>query len=98
MIPDLKVLKPFSPNESRDIEAVLKGDYQNYHKRRHDVLLLPDYRFFQERLENSPFDKLNIESPALNYRFLAPFLIKAELSPGLAFSEALLTRTQKYET
>ena len=91
MIPDLQVLKPFSENEARDIEEALKGDYKKYHKRRKDVLLLPDYRSFEERLEKSSFDKISIESPALKYRFLVAFLMKAELSPGLAFGETFLT-------
>ena len=91
MIQDLRVLNPCSQNEAQDIEQALKGDYKHYSKRRKDVLLLPDYRSFRERIENSLFDKMNIESPALKYRFFVPFLMKAELSPGLAFSETLLT-------
>ncbi len=88
---DLHAWNTCSENETRDIEQAWKGDYKHYSKRRKDVLFLPDYRSFRNRIENSSFDKMNIESPALKYRFFVPFLMKAELNPGLAFSEMLLT-------
>ena len=91
MMQGLQVLKPFSQTEARDIEEALKGDYKNYHERKEDIFVLPNSQCFKDRLENSTFDKMNIESPALKYRFLTPFILKAELNPGLAFSEVLLT-------
>lgn len=92
MIPAFKLLKPFSRNEALDIEEALKGDYKgNYYNVKKDIILLPESQSFQERLDNSKLDNLNVESTALNYRFLVPFIIKAELNPGLAFSEALLS-------
>jgi len=92
MILDFQVLIPFSKNEARDIEEALNGDYkENYHDGGTDIFLLPEFRSFQERLENSTFDNMNIESAASKYRFLVPFVIKAELSPVLAFSEVLLS-------
>ena len=92
LIPDLNVLNPFSKSEARDIAEALKGDYkEKYHERKSDIFLLPDFRSFQERLEKSKFDNINLESAVSKYRFLAPFLMKAELSPGLAFSEVFLS-------
>lgn len=92
IIPDFQLLNPFSKNEVRDIEEAWKGDYKgNYHDGKKDIVLLPEFRSFQERLENSTFDDMNVESAVSKYRFLVPFIIKAELNPGLAFSEVLLS-------
>ena len=94
MMSDFRILEPISisTKEARDIEEALKGDYkQNYHLEEDAIFLLPKFRNFEDRLDDSAFDNMNVESTALKYRFLVPFIIKAELSPGLAFGEVLLT-------
>ena len=89
---DFRILEPLSTKEARDIEEALKGDYkQNFHLEEEAIFLLPKFRNFEDRLDDSAFDNMNVESTALKYRFLVPFIIKAELSPGLAFGEVLLT-------
>ena len=92
MKPYFQILNPFSKNEARDIEEAWKGDYKgNYHDGKKDIVPLPEFRSFQERLENSTFDDMNLESAVSKYRFFVPFIIKAELNPGLAFSEVILS-------
>ena len=56
-----------------------------------NMFLLPDHRQFEERLSSSNCDGLSLESNSRKYRFLSAFIIKAELCPGLAFGEVLLT-------
>jgi hypothetical protein len=84
--------KPISENEIRDIEQALMGDYKDHYQRsKGNIIVLPEAKLFEERLENSKIDNLSIDSPARRYRFLVPFVIKSELSPGLAFGEGLLS-------
>lgn len=92
IIPDCQAMQEFSRNEVRAIGEALAGDYkENYHNGKNDILQLPEFRSFQERLENSTFDAISMEFAGSKYRFLVPFIIKAELNPGLAFGEALLS-------
>jgi len=92
VMPDFRVLKPFSTKEASDFREALRGDYDgNYHISEDDIFLLPEHRVFEERIEHSKFDNINLESDALKFRFFVPFIIKAELKPGLAFGEVLLT-------
>lgn len=91
MIRELRLPRLCSDGEARDIEEALQGDYKSYSKRKQDFLHLPDAAEFQERLNSSTFDTMNIESRALKYQFLLPFVLKAELNPGLALSELVLT-------
>jgi len=89
------IIEPLSDNGARDIEEAWMGDYkQNYHHRKGLIFTLPEFRDFEERLESSKFDNMSLESTARRYRFLVPFIIKAELSPGLAFAEAIFTWIQ----
>ncbi len=91
MVRELRLPRLCSDREARDIEEALNGDYKSYSKRKQDFVHLPNAAEFQERLNSSAFDKMNIESNALKYQFLLPFLLKAELNPRLAFSELFLT-------
>eukprot|EP00537_Pseudo-nitzschia_pungens_P008703 CAMPEP_0172361892 /NCGR_PEP_ID=MMETSP1060-20121228/5653_1 /TAXON_ID=37318 /ORGANISM="Pseudo-nitzschia pungens, Strain cf. cingulata" /LENGTH=1046 /DNA_ID=CAMNT_0013084285 /DNA_START=68 /DNA_END=3208 /DNA_ORIENTATION=+ len=92
IIPGLQLLLPFSKKETSDIREALRGDYnENYHQVEDDIFLLPEHRIFEQRLERSTFDNMNLEYNSFKFRFLVPFIIKAELKPGLAFGEALLT-------
>ena len=91
MVRKLRMLKPYSDEEARDIEEALRGDYKYYNERRQDIVYLPPADSFEQRLNNSAFDKMHLESNALKYQFFLPFLLKAELNPGLAFGEVFLT-------
>lgn len=91
-LPDFKVLRPFSTKQAADIVEAFRGDYKGkYHIAEEDIFLLPQYQFFEQRLDKSTFDDLNIETDSIKFRFFAPFIMKAELKPGLAFTEVLLT-------
>ena len=90
-INDIRITK----HGARDIEEAWMGDYkENYDHKNGSIFTLPEFRHFEERLEDSTFDNMNLESTARRYRFLVPFIIKAELSPGLAFAEVMLTWIQ----
>ncbi len=88
---------PISRREIRDIESALMGDYRNVRDGRESggvssIFSLPEARDFEIRLVSSKtYDNLNVDSTARRYRFLVPFIIKAEMSPGLAFAEVMLT-------
>lgn len=84
---------PISSREIRDIENAFMGDYRNVGQNSHrGIFSLPMARDFEIRLVSSKtYDSLNVDSTARRYRFLVPFIIKAEMNPGLAIAEALLT-------
>lgn len=77
----------------RDIEQCLMGDYEGHylHEENEKLFRMPEASYFEQRLENSKVDNLNMDSAARKYRFLVPFMIKAELCPGLAFAEGILS-------
>lgn len=84
---------PITGREVADIENALLGDYKDkYHPQKGTIFLLPEARDFEKRLKAAKtFDSLNVDSTARTYRFLVPFIIKAEISPGFAFGEGMLT-------
>jgi hypothetical protein len=88
---------PISSCEIRDIENAFMGDYRNVRRGSNSqsvggIFSLPEARDFEIRLASSKtHDNLNVDSTARRYRFLVPFIIKAEMSPGLAFTEGLVT-------
>ena len=56
------------------------------------MIVLPYAKDFEQRAETiGSIDSLQIESRKRRYRFLVPFILKAELNPGLAFGECLVT-------
>jgi hypothetical protein len=83
---------PIPESGMRDIEQALMGDYKDrYYVGKGGLFWMPEASAFEERLKNSKVDNLILDSTARRYRFLVPFIIKAELNPGLAFAEGLLT-------
>lgn len=90
-IADIRLPGPITQSDVRDIEQALMGDYKNeYYQERGAMIWMPEAAAFEDRLKNSKVDNLNIDSAARRYRFLVPFIIKAELNPGLAFGEGML--------
>ena len=56
------------------------------------MIVLPCAKDFELRAESvGSIDNLQIESRKRRYRFLVPFILKAEMNPGLAFGECLAT-------
>jgi hypothetical protein len=91
-IADIRLPGPITESDVRDIEQALMGDYKDeYYQERGAMVWMPQATAFEDRLKNSKVDNLNIDSAARRYRFLVPFIIKAELNPGLAFGEGILT-------
>ncbi|KAG7368507.1 hypothetical protein IV203_031250 [Nitzschia inconspicua] len=91
-IAEIRLPGPIPESGMRDIEQTLMGDYKdNYYQEKGALFWMPEAGAFQERLKRSKVDNLNLDSTARRYRFLVPFIIKAELSPGLAFAESMLT-------
>ena len=89
---DMRLQGPMPESGVRDIEQALIGDYEgHYHDEKGSLFRMPEATYFEQRLENSKFDNMNMDSTARRYRFLVPFIIKAELNPGLAFAEGILT-------
>lgn len=94
-IANIRLPGPIPESGMRDIEHALLGDYKDRYNVEGEgdvaLFLMPEASAFEERLKNSKVDNLILDSTARRYRFLVPFIIKAELSPGLAFAEGLLT-------
>jgi hypothetical protein len=93
-IGDIRLPGPIPESGMRDIEEALMGDYKDRYdiesKGKGILFWMPEASAFEDRLKNSQVDNLILESAARRYRFLVPFIIKSELSPGLAFAEGLL--------
>jgi hypothetical protein len=93
-IADIRLPGPIPEAGMRDIEEALMGDYKDrYYEEKGTLFRIPEASAFEARLKKSKADNLNMDSTARRYRFLVPFIIKAELSPGLAFAESMLTWT-----
>lgn len=91
-IAEIRLPGPIPESGMRDMKEALIGDYKDrYYEKKGALFWMPEASAFEERLKNSNIDNLNMDSAARRYRFLVPFIIKAELSPGLAFAEGLLT-------
>ena len=91
-IAEIRLPGIITEDEILDIEEALMGDYkEQYHQDDGNLLLMPESNFFEKRLKDLKIDNLNVDSTARRYRFLVPFIIKAELSPGLAFAEVMLS-------
>ena len=89
---DMRLQGPKPESGVRDIEQALMGDYEgHYSDEKGSIFRMPEASYFEQRLQNSKVDNMHMDSTARRYRFLVPFIIKAELSPGLAFAEGLLT-------
>jgi hypothetical protein len=89
---DMQLQGPISESGVRDIEQALMGDYEGHYRNdKGSIFRMPEASYFEQRLQNSKVDNLNMDSTARKYRFLVPFIIKAELNPGLAFAEGILT-------
>ena len=59
---------------------------------RRSIIVLPYAKDFEQRAESiRSIDNLQIESRKRRYRFFVPFILKAEINPGLAFGECLVT-------
>jgi hypothetical protein len=60
--------------------------------RQRSIILLPLAKDFEQRADSMDnLDNLHIDSRKRRYRFLVPFMLKAEMHPGLAFGECMLT-------